>query len=358
MVSIDGLEQDFARLTAAVSRLDALRLQVLRELDLAQAPMGDGARSLVEWVAGRFDLEPDTARTLVHLARTADSQVEDLLESGDVTTDRAAAVVRLKTAGADDVTVDRSWSQDLPGVRRMTAGHRHIGPADESDLFADRFLVLQPSLDESTWRLWGQLTGVDGRILDKAVHTAVDSLPNDPDSTASQERADGLVAVASAWLTGETGGHETTVEVFVDAGLATVTDGRAGATVVAGPRVGPNTLAEILCAGTIRINFTDDHGQISTSPSSRTIPGAIRRRVLYRDGHQCVIAGCQSRSRLQPHHLVPYAHGGTHDPSNLVTLCWFHHHIVVHQQGRRIDPDSPAQARRFLRQPHPTRAGP
>jgi hypothetical protein len=254
--------------------------------------------------------------------------------------------------------VDRSWSQDLAGVRRIAGAHRRITPSEETDSYDSRYLHTQPSLDESSWRFWGQLAGADGRVVEKALRTAIDAFPNAPDSTASQERADGLVAVASAWLTGETGGHETTVEVFVDAGLATVTDGRAGATVVAGPRVGPNTLAEILCAGTIRINFTDDHGQISTSPSSRTIPGAIRRRVLYRDGHQCVIAGCQSRSRLQPHRLVPYAHGGSHDPSNLVTLCWFHHHVVVHQQGRRIDPDSPAQARRFLRQPHPTRAGP
>ncbi|MDX1450779.1 MAG: HNH endonuclease, partial [Acidimicrobiia bacterium] len=108
----------------------------------------------------------------------------------------------------------------------------------------------------------------------------------------------------------------------------------------------------------VRINFADQYGQVSVSPTSRTIPGPIRNRVLHRDGHQCVIAGCQSRSRLQPHHLTPYADGGTHDPNNLVTLCWYHHHVVVHQQGRRIDPDSPPQRRTFVREPHPARAGP
>jgi hypothetical protein len=357
-IAVDQLEQDFTRLTAAMSRLEALRLQTLRDLDVAQVATADGARSLVEWVAGRFDLETATARTLVGLARAADAEIEVLLDAGDVTTDRAAAVLGLKTAGADQDTLDRSWSQDLAGVRRMTASHRRISTADESTLFSDRFLHLQPSLDESTWRLWGQLTGVDGRILDKAVQTAVDSLPNDPDSTTSQDRADGLVAVASEWLSGETGGHDASVEVFVDAGLATITHGQAGATVISGPRVGPNTLHEILCAGTIRINFTDDYGQISTSPASRAIPGPVRTRVLHRDGHHCVIAGCSSRSRLQPHHLIPYSEGGTHDPENLVTLCWYHHHVVVHQQGRKIDPDSPGQARRFLREPHPFGAGP
>ena len=355
--SIDNLEQDFVRLTSAMSRLDALRLHVLRQPDVAQVATADGARSMVEWVAGRFDLETSTARTLLTLARAADAEIEDLLESGDVTVDRAAAVVGLKTAGADPATVDRSWSHDLSGVRRITGQHRQISPTDESDSFDARFLHTQPSLDETFWKFWGQLTGVDGRIVDKALRTAIDAFPNNPDTSAGQDRADALVAVASEWLTGEAGGHHLTAEIFVDANLATITGGQTGATVVGGPRVGPNTLSEILCAGTIQINFSDPFRQVSVSPTSRAIPAPIRSRVLHRDGHRCVIAGCTSRTRLQPHHLIPYAQGGTHDPDNLVTVCWYHHHVVIHQQGRRIDPNSPPQRRTFLRT-DPARAGP
>jgi hypothetical protein len=84
--SIDSLEQDFARLTAAVSSLDALRLEVLRRLDVAQVATADGARTMVEWLTGRFDLELDTARTLVGLARVADDEVEELLEAGHIST--------------------------------------------------------------------------------------------------------------------------------------------------------------------------------------------------------------------------------------------------------------------------------
>ncbi len=340
-----------------MSRLDALRLQVLRELDVAQAATVDGARTLVEWVAGRFDLENSTARMLVTLARAQDPDVEAGLTDGTVTTDRAAAVVGLRAAGADDATLEHSWGRDLAGVRQMTSAHRRISRQDEADSFSDRFLHLQPSLDESSWRLWGQLSGIDGRIVDKAIHTAVDSLPHNPDTSACQDRADGLVSVASEWLSGEIGGHDLVAEIFIDSALASVTNGEAGATVVSGPRLGPNTLGEILCSGTTRINLIDDTGQVLTSPSSRAIPGAIRSRVLQRDGHRCVIAGCNSRTRLQPHHLVPYAQGGTHDPENLITVCWYHHHVVIHQQGRLIDPASPPQRRTFLRA-RPVRAGP
>ena len=355
--TIDALEQDFAELTAAVSRLDALRLETLRELDVAQAATVDGARTMVEWVAGRFDLETDTARSLLTLARAHDPGVEAGLAEGIVTTDRAAAVTNLRAAGADDATVEHSWVRDLTGVRQMISAHRKISSQEEADTFSDRFLHLQPSLDESSWKLWGQLPGIDGRIVDKAIQTAVDSLPNNPDSSAGQDRADGLVSVASEWLSGEVGGHDLVAEIFIDSALATVTNGEAGATVVSGPRLGPNTLGEILCSGTTRINLIDNTGVVSTSPSSRAIPRAIRNRVLQRDGHRCVIAGCNSRTRLQPHHLVAYAQGGTHDPDNLITVCWYHHHVVIHQQGMLIDPASPPQRRTFLRT-RPVRAGP
>ncbi|HET7845961.1 MAG TPA: HNH endonuclease [Acidimicrobiia bacterium] len=45
--------------------------------------------------------------------------------------------------------------------------------------------------------------------------------------------------------------------------------------------------------------------------------------------------GCHSRYRLQPHHIKERQHGGDHHPDNLVTLCWFHHHVVVHERGFR-----------------------
>ena len=37
-----------------------------------------------------------------------------------------------------------------------------------------------------------------------------------------------------------------------------------------------------------------------------------------------------------------------HQAENLATLCWYHHHVVVHGMGYRIDPTAPAQRKRFL----------
>ncbi len=142
----------------------------------------------------------------------------------------------------------------------------------------------------------------------------------------------------------------SSVTVFLDAGqTAAATGGELGATIAAGPRIGPDTLDAILCGGAVSL-VTLDHElrPVATTRRTRAIPPAIRDFVLQRDG-RCVMDGCRSRYRLEPHHLVRYSDGGTHDPDNLVTLCWYHHHVAVHGYGERLDPESPPHRRRFLR---------
>ena len=344
---IDQIETELFEVTGLVARLDAARVRLIRELDVAQVAATDGSRSLVEWVASRLDVESENARRLVDLAR-ADERLDAEMDDG-MTVDRAAAVTRLRAEGASEETIASSFGFNLAGMRRLIATHRHLTSENEQDVAESRYLHLQPNLDESVWNLWGRLTGVDGRTVEKALRTEVDSLPNDPDTTTGQDLADALVSVSAQWLDGVTGDASSpTAEIIVDAALATSSESKQGVTVVGGPRVGPQILEEILCAGTVNVTVTGDQLQ-TVRTAGTTIPAATRAFVFHRDGHACVIDGCGSRSRLQPHHIRPRSEGGDHHPDNLVTLCWFHHHISIHQRGLALDPDSPPQRRRFLR---------
>jgi len=56
--------------------------------------------------------------------------------------------------------------------------------------------------------------------------------------------------------------------------------------------------------------------------------------ILARDGYRCVVPGCSSYRNLEVHHVVFRSEGGSDDPSNLVTLCAWHHREGVH--GGRI----------------------
>lgn len=56
------------------------------------------------------------------------------------------------------------------------------------------------------------------------------------------------------------------------------------------------------------------------------IPPAVRQTVLDRDEGQCVV--CGGTWRLELHHVVYRSQGGTHDESNLATLCQGCHRLI------------------------------
>ncbi len=300
---------------------------------------------------------PETASSLVRaVGLLADHpDIARSLGEGVMSFDRATATARLAAAGASEAAIAASYGLDLVGLRRRTAVARRLSRAEEHTSFQDREVWLQPSLDETWWRLWGQLPAVGGRMVEEALVRRGDEFPALPDGSCpsrGQRHADALVSIAQDSLTAtseETAdGGGLLATVFVDATAAAGSKGEAGVAVEAGPRVGPATLEEILCTGTVEVTAVSAAGDVrAVGRRSRSISPRLRRFVLWRDGG-CRAAGCTSRYRLQPHHHQPRAQGGGNEPDNLTTLCWYHHHVVVHGMGYRIDPRSQGSRLRFL----------
>ncbi|HEY4584614.1 MAG TPA: DUF222 domain-containing protein [Acidimicrobiia bacterium] len=329
--SSDQLEQELAASRAARSRLDAHDIEILEVLDACQVATADGSRSLSEWVAARLDLSSDTARSLVRTMRRTQGRpdLRDCLASGEASLDRIEAVSRIPKA------VGLLQHLDIAGVQREAAKRSRITAEAESRSADDRFLVLQPSLDESWWKLWGGLDGVSGAIVDKVLSETADQLPALPDGTrgdSSWRRATALVELA---ITDDPPPAQVTV--FVDAQHAVGSNGQAGVVLEAGPGIGAQALEAILCEAVTEITVTGEDGTpLRYGRQSRTIPPALRRAIIHRDGNRCAADSCDSRHRLQVHHLKPWSQGGPTDPENLITLCWFHHQVVVHQRGFQI----------------------
>ncbi|MEA2024789.1 MAG: DUF222 domain-containing protein, partial [Actinomycetota bacterium] len=332
---------------------------LINDLEKVNIAGSTGSRSTVEWVSSRLDVSRGTASDLVYAARWMKKhrRYQFRLADGVITFDRALATTRLAVAGADEATLDHSESLDLVGVGRLTARQRLVTRRSEREAFTERYVAIQPTLDESSWRLTGLLPGVEGRIVEQALHRRADefrTLPGGDESTRGQRQADALVAMAMDSLDRTIDEIQdssgSSLSIFMDLNEANGTGGERGCEIEYGPRVGPNTLEELLCTGSAQIIGLEDGKPVVTSTASRAIPPAVRRLVARRDGG-CTIAGCTSRYRLQPHHIRLRSRGGTHDPENLTTLCWFHHHVAIHQQGFRIDPESPLLRRRLIRTP-------
>ena len=329
-----------------VAATRARQVRLLRELGRW------GQRPSETELASLLDVSVRTARDLIETSwRTPEeSQMMADLESGVWSFDRAAAMSHLARGGVDPEVVTAADDRDIAGVYRLRALQRRITRRSEQEAHEQRSVRAWASLDETVGFVHAELTGYDWKVVTSALDDRADHLPRHEMATAQQRRADALVALAQDWLSGESPvrhdrGSGPVVTVMVDASLAAETNGEAGVTIPAGPRVGPDTLDHILCDGSVEVLLDRDSGiPLAVGPTTRVIPPKLRRYVVARDG-QCVVDGCDTTYRLEVHHIVPRSQGGTHDVDNLVTLCWWHHHVAIHGDGMRLDPASTSRRR-------------
>ncbi|HEY5889747.1 MAG TPA: HNH endonuclease [Acidimicrobiia bacterium] len=345
--STDEREARFVESARLISQLQAGLLDDLEWFDTAQVFNADGARSLSEWVAQKLDVSADTARGLVRTMRRTQNKphLREALAAGVVSFDRAEALSRIEDEK------DLLQQLDIAGVYRTAADRVEITSEDEVRSAADQYLIMQPSLDESWWQIRGGLDGLTGAVIDRALTEKADQLPDLPDGTTGSlgwRRAIALYELAS-------GGQTPTakVTVFVNAEQAVPSNGRAGVWLQAGPRVGPQALEAVLCDAFTEVTINSADGiPMRYGLSSRPVPPALSRAMMNTTGGTCGIDGCNSRYRVEVHHKVPFSEGGPTDPENLLPLCWFHHHIVIHQRGFELF-RHPDHGRWRLRSPEP-----
>ena len=356
----DGWEQLAAECERRIAQLRAVQLGCLQRLDRAQVATADGARTLPDWVSARLDVSHHTAATLVRTARRLSylPHLTSVLTAGQASFDRVAVVASYATPRDEQHAVEESYQWHLTALARRAARHHRISRQDEQhSAREDHFLVIQPDLFSHRWKLWGRLTATDGALVEHALETRADQLPDLPHGREprAQRLATALVSISQDSLdtplptdhTPRNGGPELTI--FVDAALADATGGEAGAELLSGARVGPQTLEEILCVGKVGVlKHLPDGTLIRVGDHTQAIPPAVRRYVFYRHGGVCSVEGCTSRYRLQPHHRRHRSHGGDNHPDNLPLACWYHHHRAIHQLGYRIDPQSPPGRIRLL----------
>ena len=349
---VDAWEAELLATEEEISRLRSKQIGLLRRLDGLQVDLGDGDRTMGDWVAARLDVSHQVARRMMRVATANNPDIEEAMASGEYGIDRASVLCRLRALeGPEDVIRDSS-SYSLGHLYGLVDRLRRIDPATEAFRYVDRYLVIQPSLDQSSTRFWGETSGVDGQIIEKAITRREQRFPALPDQSQGQRRLDALTAICMDSITGSGDSQDaravTVAEIFVDATMAADSFGEAGAVLSSGPRVGPNTLSDILCEGKVRVIFQGSDGRpIGVSDLGESIPPAVRSFVLHRDQGRCVIDGCSSRYRLQLHHLRPRSQGGDHDPDSLATVCWYHHHVAIHMLGMVIDLQSPPHRRRL-----------
>jgi hypothetical protein len=322
----------------AIATIRSAQMAAIHEKKRRQSHHADGYRSIVDWVAARADVSHQTARSLCWTASRLEEapEVEEQLASCEITFDRAEQLARLPESARED-----HEGYDIAQLRRLVAHHRRLSPKREREILGSGYVHFQPALDETTTHFWGELAGLDARLVEKAIDQRADEvLADDVPLAVAERRALALVAICQDSLYSSEGEDSPAppvdIAVTVNARTAAPSDCESGVAVLAGPRIGRLALEEILCNGTVEVIGISETGTpLSLGRRTRTVSRKLRRHVLARDGC-CTVEGCPSHYRLEVHHSVPWSRGGRTDADHLVTLCWFHHHVAVHRLGLEL----------------------
>jgi hypothetical protein len=330
----DQLDEVIVRAEGEIASWRAVQMAAIGEKRSRGSHRADGHRSIVDWVAARADVSHETARRICWTgSRLGEaSEVSEQLASGEISFDRAEQLARLlrEHRGGHE-------GYDIAQLRRLVAHHRRLTRKREKRITDNGYLNFATSFDEGSTSLWGELAGMDARIVEKAVDQRADELiPPDTRLAVAERRALALVAICQDSLYDtdlDTRSAPVEVTVTVDARSAAPTNGETGVSVLAGPRLGPSILEEVFCNGIVEVVGIAENGEpLNLGRRSRTVPPKLRRFVLGRDGG-CTVEGCASRYRLEVHHNPPWSRGGETNDDDLITLCWYHHHIAVHREG-------------------------
>jgi hypothetical protein len=333
----DQVDRIIAQSEREIAAWRSLQVAAIREKKTRQSHNADGYRSIVDWVAARADISHRTARSLCWTASRLEEapDLEEQLASGEVTFDRAEQLARLPKEHRGN-----HECFDVAQLRRLVAHHRRLTPRREKEIANSGFLHFQPSWDETTTHLWGELPGLDARLVEKAVDQRADEILGSVGHLdIAERRALALVAICQDSLYATDNPEDSPpaeVVVTVDARTATRDGGETGVAVLAGPRIGRRALEEIFCNGIVEVvGIAEDGTPLNLGRKTRTVSRRLRRFVLTRD-MGCSVEGCSSRYRLEAHHSRPWSRGGKTDADDLVTLCWYHHHVAVHREGLEI----------------------
>jgi hypothetical protein len=185
-------------------------------------------------------------------------------------------------------------------------------------------------------------------IIEHAIAAAlpVDESPAGDKVPMAQRRYDALVRICESYLaTGDAArdpGARNNAVVHVEVDESGVVAGETEA----GVPVPPATCRRLLCDATVQGMLGDLGRPLGCGRTTRTIPRRLRRAKHRQTGGGCEWRGCTERRYVELHHVQHWVDGGPTELSNLVALCWHHHHLL-HEGVWRLEHDGRGHVRCF-----------
>jgi hypothetical protein len=280
-----------------------------------------GYASLDEYAETVLDLSPRQFRDLLRIGRALPKlpTLAASLEAGEIDWTKARELLRVATLETEAAWVERARAVPSRVLEREVTYARVGEPPPAGDLplhrrpARERMVIELESADRELFdtmlAMLAAKLGTDGKELDRGALVGA----------AAQmviERIEREEAGDDAPPTGER--HRVVIDhcpACRDNTIRTFEGVR---------EVSETVAAEAACdAEVVEMRPGPSQGH-----ATRTIPPAMRRKVLHRAGWRCEVPYCRSRLWLDIHHVDAWANGGTHALGNLACVCSAHHRAI------------------------------
>jgi hypothetical protein len=364
------------RIAKTRAALDAEEIAALRDAQRMQLWREFGYASLVEYMERELLYTPRAAVERLRVANVIEElpEIEAALQQGKLSFSGARELSRVVTPETQQAWLDAVQNKNVRQIEELVAGRKRgespDSPVDEEALpqvlrfevskataaivrhyqklrakelgalvYDDVLIreVFQLALDKMVEDRQSPKSESDSGTLNLRPHASTSASPSTSPNASTPTRPSTAPTPRTSAPT-----RRSTAPRYQHA-MVTCDACKRGWLHAAGTR-SLMTAAEVECAGcdVDDIGYADAAGPVR---KRSRIPRAVRRKVMMRDGHQCRVPGCRS-TNIDVHHLLPEEMGGSHDESNLLTLCEGHH-LAVHRRKLIIKGAAPDVAFEF-----------
>jgi hypothetical protein len=355
MRSIEKLAKEICTLTGHMNAANHRWLMLIAEFD-RRTGWSDGAtQSCAHWLNWKCGIAMGAAREKVRVARTLENlpKISAAMASGKLSYSKVREMTRVASAETEDYLLMIAEHGTAQHVENLVRAYRRCKEAEELSREArqqQNRSVKYRYDDDGSLILNCRLPAEAGVRLMKAIDLVVDDLmaeenKNVPAGTSppreffSVRRADALAVIAESFLAHgvmEAAGGDRQ-QIVVHVAKETLKDRKAGCCEFEhGPSMAAETARRLACdASVVELTENEDGEPLNVGRKTRTISAPLRRALNARD-KGCRFPGCANTRYMDVHHVKHWANGGETKPSNLVSLCRFHHR-AVHEGGIRIE---------------------
>ena len=349
MLSIKALAEEIRTLAGHINAANHRFLALIAEFDRRNGWLDDGMQSCAHWLNWKCGVALGAAREKVRVARALEGlrKVSAAMESGRLSYSKAREITRVGHEHNEDYLLSIAEHGTAAHVERLVRAYRRCQEAEELSREQrqqrDRRVIFRHD-DDGSLVLTCHLPAEVGALVMKALDVCMESVPVYEDDPVlairarvpfSARRADALARVAESFLAHDVlaspGSDRQQIVVHVAA--ETLRSRAAGCCEIEdGPSIAAETARRFSCDASISALIEGADGEpLDAGRRTRTISAPLRRLLTARD-KGCRFPGCANSRYIDMHHIKHWANGGETKPSNLVSLCRFHHR-AVHEGG-------------------------